>query len=184
MVPWVPWSHNLSSKSGCIKRRCYYTLRGFPGGASGEEPTCQWRRYKRVSIPGWGRSPGVGHGNPLQYSCLRNPMDRGAWRAIVQRVTKSLIGLKQLSTHKNWYIDIILVYNTLKRMFSSFCGVFKRLPRLRSTQTVTIYGGSKSHHHVRTNWENKGWEFRVLEYFCLVALTVCNEKQILLWFKH
>ena len=35
------------------------------------------------SIPGWGRSPGEGNGNPLQYSCLENPMDRGAWRAAV-----------------------------------------------------------------------------------------------------
>ena len=41
------------------------------------------------SIPGWGRSPGGGHGNPLQYSCLENPMDRGAWRATVPGVTKS-----------------------------------------------------------------------------------------------
>ena len=40
------------------------------------------------SIPGPGRSPGGGHGNPLQYSCLENPMDRGAWRATVQRVAK------------------------------------------------------------------------------------------------
>ena len=39
-------------------------------------------------IPGWGRSPGGGHGNPLQYSCLENPMDRGAWRATVRGVTK------------------------------------------------------------------------------------------------
>ena len=41
------------------------------------------------SIPGSGRSPGGGHGNPLQYSSLENPMDRGAWRATVHRVTKS-----------------------------------------------------------------------------------------------
>ena len=41
------------------------------------------------SIPGLGRSPGGGHGNPLQYSCLENPMDRGAWRATVHRVAKS-----------------------------------------------------------------------------------------------
>ena len=40
-------------------------------------------------IPGSGRSPGGGHGNPLQHSCLENPMDKGAWRATVQRVTKS-----------------------------------------------------------------------------------------------
>ena len=40
-----------------------------------------------VSIPGLGRSPGGGHGNPLQYSCLKNPMDREAWRATVHGVT-------------------------------------------------------------------------------------------------
>ena len=41
------------------------------------------------SIPGLGRSPGGGHGNPLQCSCLENPMDRGAWQATVHRVTQS-----------------------------------------------------------------------------------------------
>ena len=41
------------------------------------------------SIPGSGRSPGEGHGKPLQYSCLENPMDRGAWRAMVHRVSQS-----------------------------------------------------------------------------------------------
>ena len=41
------------------------------------------------SIPGLGRSPGEGNGNPLQYSCLENPMDRGAWRTTVHRVAKS-----------------------------------------------------------------------------------------------
>ena len=51
------------------------------------------------SIPGLGRSPGEGHSNPLQYSCLENPMDRGAWRATVHRVAKSQTQLKQLSMH-------------------------------------------------------------------------------------
>ena len=41
------------------------------------------------SIPGLGRSPGGEHGNPLQYSCLENPMDRGAWEAMAHRVTES-----------------------------------------------------------------------------------------------
>ena len=49
-------------------------------------------------IPGSGRSPGEGKGYPLQYSCLLNPKDRGAWRAIVHRVAKSWTWLKQLST--------------------------------------------------------------------------------------
>ena len=51
------------------------------------------------SIPGLGRSPGKGNGNPLQYSCLGYPMDRGAWRATVHRITKNQTQLKQLSTH-------------------------------------------------------------------------------------
>ena len=51
------------------------------------------------SIPGWGRSPGGGHSNPLQYSCLENSMDRGAWRTTVYRVVKSWTRLKQLSTN-------------------------------------------------------------------------------------
>ena len=46
------------------------------------------------SIPGSERSPGEGHGNPLQYSCLENPMDRGAWRATVHRGAKSRTRLK------------------------------------------------------------------------------------------
>ena len=48
-------------------------------------------------IPGSGRFPGGGHGNPLQYSCLENPMDRGAWQATVHRVAKIWTQLKQLS---------------------------------------------------------------------------------------
>ena len=51
------------------------------------------------SIPGSGRSPGEENGNPLQYSCLENPMDRGAWQITVHRVAKSQTLLKQLSTH-------------------------------------------------------------------------------------
>ena len=50
-------------------------------------------------IPGSGRSPGGGHGNPLQYSCLENSMDRGAWQVTVRRMAKSRTRLKQLSKH-------------------------------------------------------------------------------------
>ena len=57
------------------------------------------RDKRGVSFPESGRSPGGGHGNPLQYSCLGNPMDRGACQAMVHRVTKSQKGLKRLSTH-------------------------------------------------------------------------------------
>ena len=50
-------------------------------------------------IPGSGRSPGGGHGNPLQCSCLEHLMDRGAWGAMVPRIAKSWASQKQLSTH-------------------------------------------------------------------------------------
>ena len=50
------------------------------------------------SIPELGSSPGGEHGNPLQYSCLESPMDRGTWQATVPRVTKSQTQLKQLSS--------------------------------------------------------------------------------------
>ena len=52
------------------------------------------------SIPGWGRSPGGGHDNTLQCSCLENPMDRGAWWAAVHRVAKSWTQPKQLNVHE------------------------------------------------------------------------------------
>ena len=52
------------------------------------------------SIPGWGKSPGGGHGSPLQSSRLENPKDRRAWRARVHGVAKSQTRLKQLSTHR------------------------------------------------------------------------------------
>ena len=60
----------------------------FPSGTSGKEPACQRRLDVRDagSIPGSGRSPGGGHNNPLQYSCLENAMDREAWQAAVLRV--------------------------------------------------------------------------------------------------
>ena len=51
------------------------------------------------SVPGLGRYPGVGNGSPLQYSCLENPLDRGAWLTTLHGVTKSWARLKQLSTH-------------------------------------------------------------------------------------
>ena len=52
-------------------------------------------------IPGWGGSPGGGHGNMLQCSCLENLMDRGAWWATVHGVTESQTGLERLSTQHN-----------------------------------------------------------------------------------
>ena len=59
----------------------------FPGGSDGRESA--HNAGDPVLIPGLGRCPGQGNGNPLQYSCLENSMDRGAWRATVHGVVKS-----------------------------------------------------------------------------------------------
>ena len=84
---------------------------GLPRWLSGKEPACQSRRQKRRRFHSWVRKiPGVGNGNPLQFSCLENSMDRGAWRAIVHRVAKSWTLLRAYAhththththTHKN-----------------------------------------------------------------------------------
>ena len=67
---------------------------GFPGGSVVKNPPTNSGDNGDVGlIPGWGRSPGGENSNSLQYSCLGNPMDRGALRAIVHRVTKSQTGL-------------------------------------------------------------------------------------------
>ena len=63
---------------------------GVLDGSVGQESACNMGVTGDTSlIPGLGRSPGGGNGNPLQYSCLKNPMDRGAWWATVQRVSKN-----------------------------------------------------------------------------------------------
>ena len=59
----------------------------FPGGSDVKESACN--AGDPGSVPGLGRSSGDGSGNPLQYSCLENPMDRGAWQATVHGVPKS-----------------------------------------------------------------------------------------------
>ena len=60
---------------------------GFPGGSDGKESACDAGNVG--SIPGSGRSPGEGNGNPLQYSCLENSVDRGAWQPTVHGITES-----------------------------------------------------------------------------------------------
>ena len=63
------------------------STKGFPGGLDGKASACN--AGDLGSIPGSGRSPGEGNGSPLQYSCLENPMDKGAWWATVHEFAKS-----------------------------------------------------------------------------------------------
>ena len=79
--------------------RCPWSqgVHGFPSSSGGKASACN--AGDPGLIPGSGRSPGEGNGNPLQYSCLENPIDRGAWRAIVHGVAKSWTLLSNTHTH-------------------------------------------------------------------------------------
>ena len=83
---------------------------GFPGGSEVKAFACN--AGDLGLIPGSGRSPGEGNGNPLQYSCLRNPMDRGDWWPTVHRVAKSgtrLSDFTLLSLFSHWASQVVLV---------------------------------------------------------------------------
>ena len=72
--------------------------------ARGKESACQCRRHVRGdagSIPGWGRSPGGGYGNPSQYFCLENPKDRGAWQVTIHGVAEPDLSETTALTHTN-----------------------------------------------------------------------------------
>ena len=88
--------------------RSYSTGCTFPSGSDGKES--DWSAGDLGLIPGSGRSPGEGNGNPLQYSCLENPMDGGAWWATIHGVTKSQTWMSNFTfTLCNWpvYWEVI-----------------------------------------------------------------------------
>ena len=68
---------------------------GFPGGSDGKDSACNTGDLGLIPVSG--RSPRVGNGNPLQYSCLENSMDKGAWQAIVHGGQKELDATEQLT---------------------------------------------------------------------------------------
>ena len=82
-----------------IKRRLL--LGGFPGGSDNKASV--YNVGDTGSIPGLGRSPGEGNGNPLQDYCLENPMDRGAWKATVHGVAKSWTRLSDFTFFLSLY---------------------------------------------------------------------------------
>ena len=76
---------------------CVCVCGDFPGSSVGKESVCN--TGDTGSVPELGRSHGEGHGNPLQYSCLENCMNRGAWHAIANGVAESRTRLKQARAH-------------------------------------------------------------------------------------
>ena len=90
-----------------------YLFNARPGGSEGKASACD--AGDPGSIPGSGRSPGEGNGNPLQYSCLENPMDKGAWWATIHRVAKSRTLLSDYTFFH------FLFFSHLKQEVSSRC---------------------------------------------------------------
>ena len=85
-----------------------YNGSGFPGGSAVKNPhAIQEPQEIGVQSLGWEDPLEKGGGNPLQYSCLENPVDRGTWQATVHRVTKSQTWLKWLSTHTCMHVQCI-----------------------------------------------------------------------------
>ena len=82
-----------------ISLSCFGGFPSGPGPVVKNLPAMQETQEILESVPGLGRCPRGGHGNPLQYSCLQNPMDWRAWWATVHRVSKSQIWLKELNTN-------------------------------------------------------------------------------------
>ena len=96
-------------------------------------------------IPGSGKSPGGGHGNPLQYSCLENPIDRGAWRASVHGVAKSQTWL---SVHIVYIIYHMYVVILEKEMAAHSSILAWRIPGTEEPGGLPAMGS----HRVRHNW--------------------------------
>ena len=92
---WQATVHGVARVGHDLMTKPQYMLLNI-GGSDGKESACS--AGDLGSIPGLGRFPGEGNGNPLQYSCLKNPMDRGAWQATVHGVLKSQLTLL-LSLH-------------------------------------------------------------------------------------
>ena len=91
----------------------------FPGGSESKESA--FNAGDLGSIPGLGRSLGEGHGNPLQYSCLENPMDRSPWWATVHGVAKSRT---QLSNFTFTFRHVLILFNSNKKFSLFLLGLF------------------------------------------------------------
>ena len=110
----------IQASRSCLKRQTHihkfdqrHQCLHIMGRRNGKESACSVGDLSL--IPGLGRSPGGGHGNPRQYSCLENPMYRGAWQATVRGVTKSQIWLSNLAQDSTNLITIKIKPKTLRR---------------------------------------------------------------------
>ena len=109
-----------------------HTHTGFPGGTRVKNPCANGGDTGNVgSIPGLGRFPGGGSGNPHQYSCLENPMDTGDWRAIIHGVTKSRTQPKRLSMYTHTHTHILQTLKIKDLHSQRSCKLLKLIKRWR-----------------------------------------------------
>ena len=124
---------------------------GLPLWLSNKESTCKAENAGDAgAIPVSGRSLGWGHGNPFQYSFLENPMNRGAWWAMVHGITKSRTQLEQLSMHRHKHIENAqttcsqnyrYLINHLSDEKAEYSGIPRALPMPSSHHSLSFFKG-------------------------------------------
>ena len=139
----MAWLQNVFCNFVCNILSFIPVVLSFPDGSEsiwgGKESTCQCRRRVFYPLVGW-QSPGEGDGNPLQYSCLGNPMDRGARRAIVRGVTKSLTRLNDWAHNSGPDSHLAVVKNRDHKIV--ICTILNTLNCLSSKRSDLLAGCS------------------------------------------
>ena len=140
------WDKFLWWKQSCLT--LIYHLAGFPGGSAGKESSCN--EADLGSIPGLERSPGEGQGNPLQYSSLRNPLDRGAWQATVHKESDITEATDHtLYNHKGFHLGHTWMasgFPYLLQSKSKFCN--KELMIWETVSTQSFLSDCTELHHI------------------------------------
>ena len=121
------YTHTHIDTDGHTQKQLW--IQGFPGGSDGKASACN--AGDPGSIPGSGRSPGEGNGNPLQYSCLENSIDEGGWQATVHGVAKSRTRLSDFTKSLSHYI------HTSEYTYLSFLALSLRGSRSSNTPRST-----------------------------------------------
>ena len=121
----IDYQRNVFTSNQLCKYIGLQCIKGFLGGPKGNESACT--SGGPGSVPGSGRAPGEENGNPLQYSCLENSMDRGGWQAIVHGMTNSQIQLIYTASNvvmmtKKLFLGHFLIYKETNSLY--FCFVF------------------------------------------------------------
>ena len=135
----------------------------FPGGTSGKKPACQCRRLKkRVWFDPWfGKFPGGGHSNPLQYSCLENPLDGKAWQATVHRLAES--DTTEATQHTGMHV-----------CFPGSCYRGSRHPEwCHKTPSSELHAASQHQAAIALNC--------VYKYLCFISIYLCICEQHVSW---